>query len=132
MSEVAIKIRLRSNILGSLLEMRSATRKPNYALETYVGELLEAAVADFRIRKLSPLGTPPHLESSQSGCSSRRGLALEVIRKIENLRFVMPVSTIAKKFGVNKRTISRVIAAARRREEHNRGEDKYPLMRGLM
>lgn len=129
MGEVTITIRLRRNLLCDLLEMRSTTRKPNYALGAYVGEILESTIASYRLGKMSAEIGPP-VRGRVPIDSRRRALPDETVRRVENLRFLLPATSIAAKFRINKSKVLRILKAARRREELNR-MGKFPLMRNL-
>lgn len=132
MRELCITIRLRRNLLGDLLEMRSGTRRANYSIENYVGELLESTIASYRLGKMSAeIGSSVRSRVPISSDSRRRALPDETVRRVENLRFLLPATSIATRFRINKSKVIRILKAARRREELNR-QGKFPGMRGLL
>ena len=132
MRELCITIRLRRNLLGDLLEMRSGTRRANYSIENYVSELLESTIASYRLGKMSAeIGSSVRSRVPISSDSRRRALPDETVRRVENLRFLLPATSIATRFRINKSKVIRILKAARRREELNR-QGKFPGMRGLL
>jgi hypothetical protein len=127
-NELSLQIRIRRGLLADLLEMRSRTRRPNYTIENYVAELLEATIATYRLGKISGDGPQASVSAAPLPSRPRRGLRPDVVRKIENLRFLLPATVIARRFRISRSTVLRIVNAARARE-HNRQGD-FPQMKG--
>lgn len=130
--EIVFTIRVRSRIVPDLIALCKSARGPRHSsVGAFVSELVEAEVASFRLKETSAGIGQPRLRGPVPGAAfSRRGLRPDVVKKIENLRHLLPTAAIARRFRISRSTALRIIRAARKRE-HQRQTD-YPQMKGLL
>src|SRR5690348_4818047 len=121
-SEIVFRVRVRAGLVADLIAMRNtACASRQTSMESFISEVLESEIASFRLKKSAPANVGLPLRSRVSIADSRRrGLAPDVIRRVENLQYVVPVAKIARRLRISRSSVLRIIRAARRREQHNR------------
>lgn len=115
-----IRIRVSRSLLTSLEEMRALASMP---LELLVSQLVEAQIADFRLRKIPTTflvaqnGDKFLKVESQDGIDPRRKLRPEQEDDVFELYEAgEKPPTLAKRYGVSASTVRRIIKQRRERE----------------
>ena len=108
-----VKVFLRTPVARTLLAMwRAGGSKGSFS--SFLGELLEVAGADFRLRRSVPVPAP---DVEADAPIRSRGITPEKIKRILAMRFSLTETEIGARVGLSQPSVHRVLAAAREREK---------------
>jgi hypothetical protein len=101
-------IRIRKNLLPSLVEMHLAARaQEQLPIESFLGEVIEAAVADFRASKVRRDFRPAPAPEAVKG--KQRKISAERLKVVLHLRDEVPIEVLAQRFGVGETTLRKML-----------------------